>query len=110
MTRARRPAAAAGALAMTARRILLGIGLTQFWRRENLSSRRGAPSADEGFLAMTDRETRTSAGAMLAPTTMLWGGDGEDRVEDTATVTVVREDEAGASASGPVARGRGDER
>ena len=49
---------------------------------------------------MTDRETRTSAGAMLgALTTMLWGGDGEDRVEDTATVTVVREDEAGASAS-----------
>ena len=55
-------------------------------------------SADEG--TMTDRETRTSAAAMLgALTTMLWGGDGEDRVEDTATVAVVREDEAGASAS-----------
>ena len=49
---------------------------------------------------MTDRETRTSATAMLgALTAMLWGGDGEDRVEDTATVAVVREDEAGASAS-----------
>ena len=34
-----------------------------------------------------------------ALTAMLWGGDGEDRVEDTATVAVVREDEAGASAS-----------
>ena len=34
-----------------------------------------------------------------ALTTMLWGGDGEDRVEDTAPVAVVREDEAGASAS-----------
>ena len=55
-------------------------------------------SADEG--TTTDRETRTSAAAMLgALTTMLWGGDGEDRVEDTATVAVVREDEVGASAS-----------